>query len=96
MQKRKPSTSSLQLRSEVGACFRRSFGISSAKPFISPCGFIHGVSLKGEMQMENYQKMYYELFNKVTDIIESLKKIQQESEETFITSNDAVTAVTDN
>ena len=45
--------------------------------------------------MEDYKKMYYELFNKITDTIESLKKIQQEVEETFITSNDDVTIVAD-
>ena len=43
--------------------------------------------------MADYQKMYYELFNKVTDIIENLKQIQREAEETFITSNDDVTTV---
>ena len=46
--------------------------------------------------MADYQKIYYELFNKVTDIIENLKKIQQEAEETFITSNDDVTIVSNN
>ena len=45
--------------------------------------------------MEDYKKMYYELFNKITDTIENLKKIQQDSEETFITSNDDVTTVAD-
>ena len=45
--------------------------------------------------MEDYKKMYYELFNKITDIIENLKKIQREAEETFITSNDDVTIVAD-
>ena len=29
--------------------------------------------------MADYQKMYYELFNKVTDIIENLKQIQREA-----------------
>ena len=29
----------------------------------------------------DYKSMYYELFNKVTDIIEELKKIQCEMEE---------------
>ncbi len=32
------------------------------------------------MPMEDYKKMYYELFNKITDVIENLKKIQQEAE----------------
>ena len=46
--------------------------------------------------MEDYKKMYFELFNKITDTIENLKKIQQESEETFITFNDDVTIVSNN
>ena len=45
--------------------------------------------------MADYQKMYYELFNKVTDIIENLKQIQREAEETFITSGENLSAVTD-
>ena len=48
------------------------------------------------MPMEDYKKMYYELFNKITDAIENLKKIQQEAEEIFITSNDDVTTVSNN
>ena len=35
--------------------------------------------------MDNYEKMYYLLFNRITDIIEQLKSIQQISEEMFIT-----------
>ena len=31
----------------------------------------------------DYKSMYYELFNKVTDIIEELKKIQCEMEEKY-------------
>ena len=46
--------------------------------------------------MADYQKMYYELFNKVTDIIENLKQIQREAEETFITFNDDATTVSNN
>ena len=46
--------------------------------------------------MEDYKKMYFELFNKITDTIETLKKIQQESEETFITFNDDATTVSNN
>ena len=45
--------------------------------------------------MEDYKKMYYELFNKITDTIETLKKIQQEAEEIYISSNDDVTTVAD-
>lgn len=36
--------------------------------------------------MDNYEKLYYMLFNRITDIIEELKTIQQISEEMFITS----------
>ena len=47
--------------------------------------------------MEDYKKMYYELFNKVTDVIENLKQIQMEAEETFIASasNEDMSAVAD-
>ena len=45
--------------------------------------------------MEDYKKMYYELFNKITDVIENLKQIQVEAEETFITSGENLSAVTD-
>ena len=45
--------------------------------------------------MSDYKKMYYELFNKITDVIESLTKIQQETEEIFISSNEDATSVTD-
>ena len=45
--------------------------------------------------MEDYKKMYYELFNKITDIIENLKQIQSEAEETFITSTEDIMPATD-
>ena len=35
--------------------------------------------------MDNYENLYYLLFNRITDIIEELKSIQQLSEEMFIT-----------
>ena len=35
--------------------------------------------------MDNYKDLYYLLFNRVSDIIEQLKIIQQISEEMFIT-----------
>ena len=38
------------------------------------------------MQMEDYKKMYYELFNKITDVIENLKKIQQDAEESYLSA----------
>ena len=36
--------------------------------------------------MEDYKKMYYELFNKITDVIENLKKIQQKAEEIYLSA----------
>ena len=38
--------------------------------------------------MEDYKKMYYELFNKITNIIEELKKIQQDAEERYISAEE--------
>ena len=38
--------------------------------------------------MENYKKMYFTLFNKITDIIEELKEVQQKTEEEYISAND--------
>ena len=34
--------------------------------------------------MEKYKELYYELFNKLTDIIEELKQIQIDAEEKFV------------
>jgi hypothetical protein len=34
--------------------------------------------------MDCYQKMYYKLFNKVTDVIGELQKVQRETEEMFL------------
>ena len=34
--------------------------------------------------MDCYREMYYKLFNKVTDVIDELKKVQQETEEMII------------
>ena len=45
--------------------------------------------------MDDYKKMYYELFNKITDAIENLKKIQQEAEEKFIASGENSSVVID-
>lgn len=39
---------------------------------------------KEEKKMPDYEKMYFELFNGVTDIIEDLKKLQQKAEENYI------------
>lgn len=38
-----------------------------------------------ERNMPDYKKLYYELFNKVTDVIEELKQIQCQMEEMYIT-----------
>ncbi len=34
--------------------------------------------------MPDYEKMYFELFNGITDIIEELKVLQQKAEESYI------------
>ena len=34
---------------------------------------------------EDYKEMYFKLFNRISDIIEELSAIQQETEEMFIT-----------
>ena len=36
--------------------------------------------------MPDYEKLYFELFNKITDTIELLKKAQKDAEEKFISS----------
>ena len=35
--------------------------------------------------MDNYNEIYYYLFNRITDLIEEMKSIQQFAEEMFIT-----------
>lgn len=37
--------------------------------------------------MPDYKKLYFQLFNEVTDIIESLKLAQQKCEELYIESS---------
>ena len=39
---------------------------------------------------KNYKEMYIKLFNSVTDIIESLKKVQEETERMYIESEENV------
>ncbi len=46
--------------------------------------------------MDNYENLYYLLFNRITDIIEELKTIQQLSEEMFITSQENTADNTEN
>lgn len=38
--------------------------------------------------MSNYKKMYYKLFNRVSDVIDELKEIQKETEKMYIESNE--------
>ena len=40
--------------------------------------------------MADYKKMYFELFNKITDVIEDLQEIQQKTEEMYMNSEDMV------
>ena len=42
---------------------------------------------KGEYEMNDYKEMYYQLFNKITDIINSLMAVQQEMEKMYIETN---------
>lgn len=34
--------------------------------------------------MPDYKKMYFELFNEISDVIESLQKIQKKAEEIYV------------
>ena len=47
-------------------------------------GCTHFFIWEGGKNMADYKELYFELFNKVTDIIEELKKIQCEMEEKCI------------
>ena len=38
--------------------------------------------------MPDYKKLYFELFNKVSDIIEELKEVQIKTEEMFLEEDD--------
>lgn len=40
--------------------------------------------------MTDYKEMYYKLFNRITDVIEELKEIQEEVEEMYINGDDNV------
>ena len=40
--------------------------------------------------MTDYKKLYFELFNKVTNVIEELKQIQCQMEEMYINSSEKV------
>lgn len=41
---------------------------------------------KGDVCMQNYKELYFELFNKVTDIIDELKQIKQDMEDKYTES----------
>lgn len=41
--------------------------------------------------MDNYNQTYYYLFNRITDLIEEMKSIQQAAEELFITFSETNT-----
>lgn len=38
--------------------------------------------------MPNYKEMYYELFNKITDVIGELQEVQQKVEEMYMNSDE--------
>lgn len=38
--------------------------------------------------MSGYKKMYYKLFNEMTDIINQIKSVQQETEEMLLSQDD--------
>ncbi len=38
--------------------------------------------------MNDYEEMYKKLFNKITDVIEELKEVQQQTEEMYINADD--------
>ena len=46
------------------------------------------IIIERKKTMLDYEKAYYELYNKITDIIEELKKLQADAEETIISSED--------
>lgn len=46
--------------------------------------------------MADYKKMYFELFNKITDVIEELKEIQCKTEAIYMECDSAEEEVQDN
>lgn len=46
--------------------------------------------------MDSYKKMYYRLFNRVTDVIRELESIQTETEELFLSQNRSKPLKTEN
>ncbi len=55
--------------------------------------FFNLYKTKRRMHMEDYKKLYYELFGKITDVIEHLQKIKLEAEEMYISMGDNVADV---
>ena len=47
-------------------------------------GIVGKFSDKEVATMADYEKMYFELFNGITDTIEKLKELQQKAEESYI------------
>ena len=43
---------------------------------------------KGEIMEPDYKSMYFALFNKITDVMRQLEKIQQAAEEIYIQTSD--------
>lgn len=41
------------------------------------------------INMPNYKKMYYKLFNKITNVIDELQEIQRETQEMYTTCSKA-------
>lgn len=39
--------------------------------------------------MADYKKLYFSLYNDITDVIEQLKKIQQNAEENYLSQDEA-------
>lgn len=37
--------------------------------------------------MTDYKSLYYQLFNKITDVIEGLKEVQKQAEELYINAS---------
>ena len=42
--------------------------------------------ISGDRIMPDYEKLYFELFNKITDTIELLKEVQKDAEDKYISS----------
>ena len=46
--------------------------------------FICKTKAKEDWKMADYKKMYFELFNTITDVIEQLKEVQQKAEAVYM------------